>query len=523
MTDLGKRQRDYAVYLPAISSFYVKQLDKIVNKVPQESRTPAGFEHGNEGLDFLKDVDTYYHYPYGLYSAGHAHLDIAKSHEDEPMIQERNRSKTVILGDSGGFQIATGVLKMDWDNAKDPFDPARIALCEKILKWLEHTADWSMTLDVPAFAAVEPLSKKTGLTNFDDTLDISLLNLHYFVENRVPGATKFLNVLSGTDEATSKKWYDTVKKFSQPTFVQEAYGDANRTLEGYAFAGINMKDLYCVFNRLLDLREDGLLEGKDWIHFLGTGKLQWACYLTAIQRMLRKHDNPNITLSFDAASPFVNTAYGQTYAHNFFEPGKFGYFMDRAFDQQELVGSNLPAPFGHSPVMSRLTMGDLCSMGPGAQDKNGNYKFSKGQPLTDKHGQPKLDAEGNQLYAERDSTTWDTQSYLYYMGHSVFNHIDAVQEVNRLADVERLRDPVHYSKWIAPTKKSSKAGEVSPYVPANIFHLQSLAEEVLDPACPNPRKVLADNKELLDYLSVAGEEQNEVKQDALSMFKGLKK
>ena len=38
----------------------------------------------------------------------------------------------------------------------------------------------------------------------------------------------------------------------------------------------------------------------------------------------------NITLSFDA-SPFVNTAYGQTYAHNF-EPGKFGYFMDRAFD-----------------------------------------------------------------------------------------------------------------------------------------------------------------------------------------------
>ena len=100
--------------------------------------------------------------------------------------------------------------------------------------------------------------------------------------------------------------------------------------------------------------------------------------------MLRKHDNPNITLSFDAASPFVNTAYGQTYAHNFFEHGKFGYFMDRAFDQQELVDSNLPAPFGHSPVMSRLTMGDLCSMGPGAQDKNGNYKFSKGQPLTDK-------------------------------------------------------------------------------------------------------------------------------------------
>ena len=171
----------------------------------------------------------------------------------------------------------------------------------------------------------------------------------------MPGATKFLNVLSGTDESTSKQWYEAVKHFSNPTFVAEGYGDAGRALEGYAFAGINMKDLSCVLNRLLDLREDGLLEGKDWIHFLGTGKLQWACFLTAIQRQLRLHDNPNITLSFDAASPFVNTAYGQTYAYNFFEPGKFGYFMDRAFDNQKWKGSDVPAPFGHSPVMSRLT------------------------------------------------------------------------------------------------------------------------------------------------------------------------
>ena len=50
--DLGKRQRDYAVYLPAVSSFYVKQLDKICNKIPESSRVPKGFEYGNEGLDF---------------------------------------------------------------------------------------------------------------------------------------------------------------------------------------------------------------------------------------------------------------------------------------------------------------------------------------------------------------------------------------------------------------------------------------------------------------------------------------
>jgi len=518
MDDLGKKQRDYAVYLPAVSSFYTKQLDKICNKVPEQSRVPAGFEYGNEGLDFFKNEQSYYHYPYGLYSAGHAHLDIAKSHADEPMIQERDRNTVkVLLGDSGGFQIATGVMKMDWKNAKDPNDKARTEICEKILRWLEHTADWSMTLDIPAFAAVEPLSSKTGLTEFSDTLDISLLNLDYFVRNRVPGATKFLNVLSGTDEATSKEWYEAVKHFSDPNFCAEGYGEASRALEGYAFAGINMKDLSCVLNRLLDLRADGLLAGKDWIHFLGTGKLQWACFLTAIQRQLRLHDNPNITLSFDAASPFVNTAYGQTYAHNFFEPGKFGYFMDRAFDQQSLVGSDLPAPFGHSPVMQRLTMGDLCTMGPGAQDKNGNFKFSEGQPLVDKEGKPKLDEQGNQLYAERDSTTWDTQTYLYYMGHSVYNHITAVQEANRLADVENTREAVDYTQWKKPLKKNSKAGEVSPYVPVNILLFRDFVEKVLDPATTNAREIIANNKDFLTHLSMGGEDDG-TKEEVLDEF-----
>ena len=518
MEDLGKTQLDYAVYLPAISSFYTKQLDKICNKIPDKARVPAGFEHGNEGLDFLKKDNSYYHYPYGLYSAGHAHLDITKSHADEPMIQERDRNTVkVLLGDSGGFQIATGVMKMDWANAKDPNDPARTATCEKILRWLEHTSDWSMTLDIPAFAAVEPLSSKTGLTEFADTLDISLLNLDYFVRNRVPGATKFLNVLSGTDESTSREWYQGVKHFSDPSFTAEVYGEASRALEGYAFAGINMKDLSCVLNRILDLRADGLLEGKDWMHFLGTGKLQWACFLTAIQRQLRLHDNPNITLSFDAASPFVNTAYGQTYAHNFFEPGKFGYFMDRAFDQQELVGSTLPAPFGHSPVMKRLTMGDLCTMAAGDQDKNGNFKFAEGQPLTDKEGKPKIDEAGNQLYAERDSTTWDTQTYLYYMGHSVYNHITAVQEANRLADVENTREVVDFRQWKKPIKKSSKAGEVSPYVPVNILLFRNFVETVLDPATPNPRELIAMNKDFLTHLSMGGEDDG-TKEEVMEAF-----
>jgi|TARA_B100001093_G_scaffold153346_1_gene146121 hypothetical protein len=469
--DLGKKHQDWAVYLPAISGFYVTQLQKM-DANPSEWRCPEGFEKGTQGMNFLDPENSYYHYPWGLYSGGHAHLDPVKSDEREPMVQGRDRSKTMILGDSGGFQLATGVIKMDWSNAKDPNDPARTEFCNKILTWLEHTADWSMTLDVPAFAAVGKLSERTGLTEFQDTLDISLLNLDYFMRNRTPGATKFLNVLSGSNEENSKQWYDAVKHFSNKSFVQEAYGDENKTLEGYAFAGINMKHMYSVLSRLLDLREDGLLEGKDWIHFLGTGRLNWACHLTSIQRQLRKHDNPNITLSFDAASPFVNTAYGQTYTHNEFRAKRFGYFMDRAFDNKDMKGSKMPMPFAHSPIMSRLTVGDICVLGHGDLNRNG----------------------------KECTTSWDTLSYALYMGHSVYNHITATQEANRLADMEKHRTPSHWKNW-KKVKGSSVSNETSPYVPGTILMFDSFAEEVLDPNNTNARQMLEDNKEFLKEIS----------------------
>lgn len=493
MNDLGKTQSDYAVYLPAISSFYTKQLQKCLDN-PEEWRTIEGFEKGLAGLDFLKQ-DSYFHYPFGLYSAGHAHLDTEKSDRDEAMIQNRDRNNTMILGDSGGFQIATGVLKMDWANAKDPNDPARLALCEKILKWEEHTADWAMTLDIPGFASAPPYNEKTGLESFQDTVDISVLNLDYFLRNRTPEKCKFLNVLSGADEYQSDVWYEAVKHFSDPAFVKEAYGDESRALEGYAFAGINMRNMRCVLKRLLKLREDGLLEGKGWIHFLGTGRLQWACHLTSIQRMLRKHDSPNITLSFDAASPFVNTAYGQTYAYNIFEnKGKrFGYFMDRAFDNQMFKGSDLPAPFGHSPIMSRLTIGDLCCMAEGDLNRNGKPK-------------------------DADSTSWDTLSYILYMGHSVYNHITAVQEANRLTDIEKHRLNWSYKDFIHD-KKSKATNDISPYVPADVIAFDSFVQEVLDPACPDPHKLIDDYDKLIQQINFGiYKVENEDPNNALNAF-----
>ena len=78
--DLTPLQRDYAVYLPAISSFYSTYVAKqrLEEFVPTD-RIPKGFDRGIEGMNFLNEEQGYFTYKYGLYSAGHAQLDLQKS------------------------------------------------------------------------------------------------------------------------------------------------------------------------------------------------------------------------------------------------------------------------------------------------------------------------------------------------------------------------------------------------------------------------------------------------------------
>ena len=461
----------WAVYLPAISGFYTIQLGKM-DAIPGYAGRPlpAKFENGHEGLNFLDPEKAYYYYKYGLFSAGHAQLKLDRADKTDPMVQKRDRKTSIIIGDSGGFQIATGVLKLDWATVKGPEGDA---LREQILRWLEYTADWSMTLDVPAFAA-DRFSHRTGLKKFEDTIDITLHNLDYFMKNRKPGATKFLNVMSGSTPENSKVWFDKVIPYSIPACVESMGHTVDRTLEGYAFAGINMSHMPTVLNRLLDLRELDALKGKDWIHLLGIGRLDWACYLSSLMRVLRKHDNPNITLSFDAASPFVATAYGLAYTYNTFDSKRLTYSMDKGVDCKDLKGSQMAMPW-QSPIMDRLVAGDLCVLGHG--DKN------------------KMKKEGR--------TSWDSFTYALYMAHNVYNHIEAVQEINRLADIEYATRDIKYTDW-QRQKSSSSANEVSNYVPSTILFFNDFVEKLFDPANPNPRKMILEYDAFLESISFSG-------------------
>ena len=118
------------------------------------------------------------------------------------------------------------------------------------------------------------------------------------------------------------------------------------------------------------MRDEKKLEGKDWMHVLGTSQLDWACYLTGVQRQVREHINPNFTISFDSASAFLSTANGLVYTQNMFTPSRWSFIMDKAPDDKKLKGSNIPFPF-QSAIGDRLKMGDVCWYGEGDLNKNG--------------------------------------------------------------------------------------------------------------------------------------------------------
>ena len=73
--DLTTRQKDYAIFLPALSSFYATYIGKqrYGNHVPQ-NRLPG--QTTMENFNWLNAKESLFPYRWSLYSAGHADIDI---------------------------------------------------------------------------------------------------------------------------------------------------------------------------------------------------------------------------------------------------------------------------------------------------------------------------------------------------------------------------------------------------------------------------------------------------------------
>jgi len=415
-TNLTAEQKDYAVFLPAVSGFYATFIGKQRStEYVETSRIPKNFTHGVESLNFLNPKEGQFQYKWCLYSAGHADLDITRDSPKEDMFRQRDKTTSWALGDSGGFQIGKGVWEGDW---KDPNCPKAQKKRESVLAWMDAYMDYGMILDIPAWVARSPKGQKaTGITTYEEACQATNINNEYFMKHR-SGACKFLNVLQGENHTEADDWYERMKKFCDP----KQYPDTH--FNGWSMGGQNMCDIHLVLKRLVALRFDGLLEKgvHDFMHFLGTSKLEWATLLTDIQRAVRKHHNPNFTVTFDCASPFLATANGQVYCQVETEDrSKWVYRMVPSIDDKKLatdttafaeafVREGKHESFLDSPITNGLQAKDVCIYAPGDLNKIGK--------------------EGK--------TSWDSFSYAILMGHNVWMHINAVQEANRQYDSGKI-------------------------------------------------------------------------------------
>ena len=459
--NLTATQNDYAYFLPATSGFYSTFIGRQrYSNYVDPARLPASFNGSVESLNYLEPEKGMFYYDHCLYSAGHANLDMSKPDESEDMFRNRDRSTSWVLGDSGGFQIGKGVWEGEWRDPNGPEVAAKWAEVnalgvelvpqlhptghpktdkngnpkytkidhpklyqaqldaaqkkrDQVLRWMDAYMDYGMVLDIPAWVCRSPAGiKATGISSYAEAVSATKYNNEYWIKHRT-GACKFLNVLQGENHTDADDWYNEMKDFCDPTKYDKPFN-------GWAMGGQNMCDVHLVLKRLVHLRFDGLLEQghQDWMHFLGTSKLEWAVLLTDIQRAVRKYHNPDFTISFDCASPFLATANGQIYmATETPHADKWVYRMQASADDKKyandtrlfkdaVVQDNIFDRFESSPIMDQVQMKDICIYAPGDLNKVGK--------------------EGR--------TSWDSFTYAIMMGHNVWMHCNAVQEANRQSD-----------------------------------------------------------------------------------------
>ena len=299
MDDFNKRWDNFAVYLPSIQKSYAK----VAIKADDKTRTMPK-DVTMRSLNFINPKNKLWHYKYALYSAGQ--FKIGETQSD--MVTTRDEKQTVILGDSGGFQIGKGTLKGLRDLKKGISGQAAVEAWGRnydakvwIVNWLENHCDYAMTLDMPLWAMSEfGVDSPFHNCSEEQLLSMTLENL-MLIERERQGRTKWLNVIQGTNAKDTLTWWNAVKWFK----------DGGWSLAGAAgWRG----GLYNVLSIVLRMRDEGAFEpGRDWVHMLGVSQPKWDIFLTAIQRQLR-HSNPNIQISCDSASPFESGGARDQYA-----------------------------------------------------------------------------------------------------------------------------------------------------------------------------------------------------------------
>lgn len=228
----------------------------------------------NSGLGWRFWLDSYpekYRHKAYLISAGHS------SKKPDHAKQYEFTDDTIVMGDSGGYQIATGAMK--WD----------LSIRDQIFTWLENNSNIAMNLDIP--------TRGQYAGQFEKCLEISLDNFKYFADKQ-SGKTDFLNIIQGSTYEKYKKWYQVVKGLP---FQGWAMGGAQGNVSSF-ISGIAV------------LAESGELfkDENKWFHILGTSSVLEFLMLAQLQKSLDDAGS-KITITTDSSTPSRTVSYGFYY------------------------------------------------------------------------------------------------------------------------------------------------------------------------------------------------------------------
>ena len=183
-------------YLPSLQPNWVQTFSKSL--YDYRDNVPYGSFASLDEFNWYDGNKPRFSHPYALYSPGHAKMDLDTARLADKMLFERDRDKTFLLVDSGGFQVGKGVWPLD---QLDKY-------VTKVLRWQEAISDLAVILEVPTWMEVGG-----SYIEFDRALELTNRNLKAYAD-QATGEVKFLNTLHGKTYDEGRRWFDETRWFN---------------------------------------------------------------------------------------------------------------------------------------------------------------------------------------------------------------------------------------------------------------------------------------------------------------------
>lgn len=239
---------------------------------------------GKDGKEYdLKyfSPESHFQYPYMLQSGYYGLNGTMRRKEGTYRDFMKYPKENMLIGDSGGFQIAS---------FKKRGEVCNLTAIDS-LRWQEENCDVGMNLDVPP-----NLDGNPSYEDFVKALDESVENFKLFERERKNYKMKLLNVLHGESKALADVWYNKVKDFKFDGYAVGMKPPFEPMLQAFGF---------------MYLWEQGEFDKESFkhLHFFGTsGKHVVPTLVYAASKLKR-----DITVTYDSSSYNIGSIYRTYY------------------------------------------------------------------------------------------------------------------------------------------------------------------------------------------------------------------